>query len=135
MTHIYILLNHSLTERQVDELHQSYGNDAQLVYPPETIKIFWSQIPVTSSLPKEPMQEIVKWLSSACANDVLLVQGDYGATFMLVDYALKNGLIALYAVTQRVAQEQKNGEQVMRQYVFEHECFRKYMWFCSKENL
>lgn len=135
MTHIYILLNHSLTERQVAELRQSYGNDAQLEYPPETIKTFWSQIPVTASLLKEPMQEIVKWLSRACANDVLLVQGDYGATFMLVDYALKNGLIALYAVTQRVAQEQKNGEQVIRRYVFEHECFRKYMWFCSKENL
>ena len=75
------------------------------------------------------IREVTDWLSSANQNDVLIVQGEFGSTFMIVDYALRKNLIPVHAVTKRVAQETREGEVVKRQYVFEHVCFRKYRYF------
>ena len=75
--------------------------------------------------------DVTNWLSSAGKGDFLIVQGEFGTTFMIVDYALKKNLIPLHAVTKRVAKEQRNGEIVSRQYVFEHVCFRKYEYYNS----
>jgi hypothetical protein len=51
---------------------------------------------------------------------------------MIVDYALKNKLIPVHAVTKRVAKESREGEIVHREYIFEHVCFRKYKYFEKK---
>ena len=133
MTHIYILLNHDLTERQIAELYQTYGADAVLEYPPPDIKAFWSQVPPEPTLPQNEIDKILQWLAEANPNDVLLVQGDYSATFALVVYALRKGMTAIHAVTKRVASEVRTGEQVARHYVFEHECFREYKWYEKEE--
>ncbi len=57
------------------------------------------------------------------------MQGEFGSTFMLVDFALKNNLVPLYATTRRVAEEKREGESVFREYIFEHVCFKKYRYF------
>ena len=75
------------------------------------------------------IRNVVDWLAAAQAGDVLIVQGEFGATFMIVEYALKKGLVPVHAVTKRVAQESRAGEIVRRQYIFEHVCFRKYTCF------
>lgn len=129
MTHIYILLNHSLTDRQTAELHKTYGDDAVLEYPSAEIKAFWSQVPTEPTLPQNEIDRIVQWLSHAKPDDVLIIQGEYGATFYLVSLALKRKMKALYAVTKRVNTETREGEKVLRSYVFEHVCFREYKLF------
>ena len=75
------------------------------------------------------VSEIIDNSVEANAKDIFVIQGEFGSTFTLVDFALKKGLIPLYATTRRIAKETRNGETVHREYVFEHVCFKKYDYF------
>lgn len=128
MVKAFCLLNHELTQNQILELKNRF-NVENIIYPPEELSRKWSQIPAEKELDKTIIGNVTNWLTAANKGDLLIVQGEFGATFMIVDYALKNELIPLHAVTKRVAVEQRNGEVISRQYVFEHVCFRKYEYY------
>ena len=132
MSKVFCLLNHELTRNQLSELNAKFGAE-KIIYPPEELSKKWSQIPATKTLDMNIIYAVVEWLSPAKVGDILIVQGEFGSTFMIVDYALKNGLVPHYAVTKRVAQESRNGELVQRQYTFEHVCFRKYAYYSKLE--
>ena len=69
------------------------------------------------------------WLETAEGGDVIVLQGEFSATFALVDFALGKSLIPVCAVTERVAYEERQGEIVHRKYVFEHIRFRQYQYY------
>lgn len=128
MPKTFCLLNHELTQKQIAELSERFASK-EIVYPDEKLSKFWSQIP-----PEENnagiIKEVVLWLkNNARAGDVFIIQGEFGSTFTLVDYALKSGLIPVYATTRRIAKETREGETVRREYIFEHVCFKKYGYF------
>ena len=130
MSKAFCLLNHTLTEIQIKELKEEFGAP-EIVYPSEELSKKWSQIPATRELDMTPIQEVIEWLSAAQTSDVLIIQGEFGSTFMLVDYALKRGLIPVHAVTKRVAQEVRIGEKIQKQHTFEHVCFRRYAYYAE----
>ena len=43
--------------------------------------------------------------------------------------ALRQGMIPLYATTLRIAKETRNGEQVHREYIFQHSGFKRYKYW------
>lgn len=128
MPRTFCLLNHVLTQKQLAELGEKF-NSIEVVYPDENIAKQWSQIlPEKSNA--EVVESVVSWLKNKSApGDLFIIQGEFGSTFTLVDFALKNGLIPLYATTRRVAKESRSRETVRREYVFEHVCFKKYKYF------
>ena len=128
MSKAFCLLNHELTENQKNELSTDFLV-SEIIYPSEEISKLWSQIPASNAVDRTIIKKIIDWLSSAEKNDVLIVQGDFASTFIIVDFALKNGLIPICATTKRVAKESRQGETVKREYIFEHVCFRKYEYF------
>lgn len=128
MKKAYCLLNHSLTENQVKELLEEY-KVLEIKYPDAELSAKWAQIPPSKNLDMNVIRSVLIWLQNAEKEDVLIVQGEFGSTFYIVDYALKNGLKPLYAVTKRVAEEKRNGEEVIKQYVFTHCCFREYKYY------
>lgn len=128
MSKAFCLLNHELTENQKKELTTDFCA-SKIIYPSEEISKIWSQIPANKTVDRTIIKQITDWLLSAEKNDVLIVQGDFASTFMIVDFALKNGLIPICATTKRVAKESRQGETVKREYIFEHICFRKYEYF------
>lgn len=128
MSKTFCLLNHALTQKQLAELKENF-NSSDVVYPDENIAKQWSQI-----LPEKSNDEVIfavtKWLQcNATPGDLFIIQGEFGSTFTLVDFALKNELVPLYATTRRIAKESREGETVHREYVFEHVCFKKYQYF------
>jgi hypothetical protein len=125
MRKCFCLLNHVLTQKQLAELLQKY-NVSNIEYPPSAISDFWRQIPTTAQILKSYLQSITEWLKLAEQGDLIIIQGEFGSTFALVDWALSKKIIPVYAVTKRVETEEKQGETVTRHYVFEHECFREY---------
>ena len=131
MSKAFCLLNHKLTQNQINELKNKFSIK-EILYPEKELSVKWSQIPAIEELSMDVICSVVKWLSSAQENDVLIIQGEFGSTFMIVDYALKNKLIPVHAVTKRVAKESREGETVHREYIFEHVCFRKYKYFEKK---
>lgn len=129
MPRTFCLLNHNLTQKQLEELKAKFSSQ-EIIYPPEEIKNCWSQI-----LPEKDntgiIKSVVSWLKAFGAKDgdLFIIQGEFGSTFTLVDYALKNQLIPLYATTKRLANETRNGEQILREYIFEHVKFKKYKYY------
>ncbi|HAA63816.1 MAG TPA: hypothetical protein DCE04_00875, partial [Thermoanaerobacter sp.] len=97
-------------------------------YLPDNLKIHWSGIsPYDDSL-TFCLQDLISWLKiNARKGDYVLVQGDFGATFLIVDFCLKNDLIPVYSTTKReVITEIKNGENIKVSRLFTHVRFRKY---------
>ena len=127
MAKTFCLLNHALTENQIADLETNFKS-VQIVYPSEELSKQWSQIN-----PEQESDGVIKnavaWLQDAQKEDLLVIQGEYGCTFKLVDYALKKGLIPIYATTKRIAKETRDGETVRREYIFEHVCFKKYKYY------
>lgn len=128
MSKTFCLLNHALTQKQLAELSEKF-NSTNVVYPDENIAKQWAQI-----LPEKSNDEVIlavtKWLQcNATPGDLFIIQGEFGSTFTLVDFALRNSLVPLYATTRRIAKESREGETVHREYIFEHVCFKKYQYF------
>lgn len=129
MPRTFCLLNHALTQNQIAELRNKFASQTVL-FPQKAVSLEWSQIDPEKSN-EDIVLSVVRWLKTCEAKkgDLFIVQGEFGATFKLVDYALKNGLVPVYATTRRVAKESRSGEVVRREYVFEHVCFKKYGYF------
>ncbi len=77
---------------------------------------------------KDVLEPIIKWLDEkADAGDYVLVQGDFGAVFLMVDFCLNNGLIPIYSVTKREASEDVMDDgSVVKVSRFNHILFRRY---------
>jgi len=120
----FCLLNHEITPKQIDELNSRFGVK-HIIHPPDCISALWGDIPTDTELFIEPF---INWLNAAQRGDLVILQGEFGATFRLVDFALKKELVPLYSVTKRIAKETRDGEKVYRSYIFEHICFRQYQY-------
>lgn len=128
MPRTFCLLNHTLTQKQLAELGEKF-NSKEVVYPEKNLAELWAQIPPEKSN-EEVIESVVLWLKDKVVQgDLFIIQGEFGSTFTLVDFALKNGLVPLYATTRRIAKESRAGETVHREYIFEHVCFKRYEYF------
>ena len=128
MKKTFCLLNHELTDNQIKELKEQFCSD-EIIYPSEELSDKWGQIPAVSEIDHDTINSVIDWLKNAGENDLFIVQGEAGSTFMIVDYALKNGLIPLHAVTKREETEVSDGEKIIKRHIFEHVCFRQYKYF------
>jgi len=73
------------------------------------------------------LTEIKTYISARFkTGDYLLVQGDYGATFNMVQFAKEIGLVPVYATSKRDVKEVVDGEYVTTIREFKHVRFRKY---------
>ncbi len=121
-----ILFNHSLTEAQRGDAEKTLSVSA-FVEPPPELRAIWSQLPPDTPTLAPVLAPIFQWLErEARPGDYLLVQGDFGATFLMAQYALAHGIVPLYATTRREAREEKDGETVRTTHIFSHVRFRNY---------
>ena len=127
MSKLICLLNHTLTSEQI----QDAFNDLEIssiLYAPSPIKELWSNIPTGSKPLSDFLNPIILWLKSiAEKGDYLLVQGDFGATYLIVRFAITNCLIPVYSTTERVAKEEVLADgSVKLNHIFQHRGFRIY---------
>ncbi|WP_462270677.1 CRISPR-associated protein Csx20 [Desulfobacter sp.] len=124
---MFLVFNHMLTLEQEAQTREVWGITHIITLPPELKKI-WEQIPADLDDISDIILPVQQWLEKeADKNDVVLIQGDFGATWLLVDFALKAQLIPVYSVTQRDAREvvQADGS-IKNTHVFKHRMFRLY---------
>lgn len=129
MPKTFCLLNHELTQKQISELDEKFGSK-EIIYPTKNLSEKWAQISPEKAN-DEIVVKITNWLRNcgAVSGDFFIVQGEFGATFELVDFALKNGLVPIYAASKRIAKESRDGEKIRREYIFEHIQFKRYKYF------
>ena len=123
MKTMYVLMSHEMTPGQVCDARKNLAIDRFVAVP----SAYWGQIPAEAESVRPYTQEIKEWLDlRARENDVLLVQGDFGATVDMIAYARKRGIIPIYATTKRLVEEKIEGDRVVTTRKFVHVRFREY---------
>ncbi len=126
MPKMFLLFSHNLTNDQIKDAKENLKVN-KFIYLPKELQNIWSNIPpevedITDYL--KPIKEFLK--NNANDGDYVLIQGDFGATYNMVNYAFENNLIPIYATTKRVVKEVIEDGKVITIREFKHCRFRKY---------
>jgi hypothetical protein len=128
MKKLFLLFSHTLTPEQATDAKNSLGVE-NFMNLPENLKTLWGNVPPDVDLDFDKYLQPIKdfLVQEAKEQDIILVQGDFGATFQVVDFCKKQQFIPIYATTERVAIEQLQADgSVILQKVFKHKAFRNY---------
>ncbi len=127
MSDLFLIFNHEITPVQESDARNSLGVEKITDLPPD-LKELWRQVPPDLAEIIGYLGPVKTWLKSQAAqNDYVLIQGDFGASYIMVNFAFEIGVIAIYSTTTRDATEEydKDGS-VKLVHQFKHEIFRKY---------
>jgi len=124
MKKMILLFSHTLSDEQIIDGKKKFGVD-EFLYLPSELQKLWSNF--DADLERLDTQRFKEFLQkNANIGDVVLVQGDFGASFTMVNFALDLGLIPVYATTKReVVEVVENGVSVKKS-IFKHRRFRRY---------
>ena len=102
---MYLLFSHQLTFDQQKSAEKNFGV-TRFITSPEWVQTIWSQIPPDAERLEPILLPIKTWLKQyPSKGDMVLIQGDFGATVLMVNHALALGLVPIYATTERQAKE------------------------------
>ncbi len=124
---LILLFNHDLTMEQATSARATLGV-GRIIPPPEDIRNLWRQIPADQPDIDAYLTPVRKWVClMTLPADYILIQGDFGATWLMVQFALNRGMIPVYATTRREALETRlpDGTTQLTHH-FRHVMFRKY---------
>lgn len=127
MPSLHLLFSHKLTPEQLADAQQNLRVSDIRYLPPE-LQTLWSQVPPDPDSLSDYAAPLRLWLrDTAATGDFVLIQGDFGLTFLMVNFAQSLNLTPIYATTRRESREVKreNGK-IEKTLVFEHVRFREY---------
>ena len=102
---LIVLFNHTLTATQEGDARVALQVE-EIILPPEDIRRLWSEVPPELENLGGWLGPVRLWLSSvAVAGDFVLIQGEFGATCLLVNFCHSQGLTPIYSTTRREAVE------------------------------
>ncbi len=127
MSRLFLLFNHTLTAEQEDDARNSLGV-AEIITPPPAIRGLWGQLPSDAQELAPLLAPVREWLAAeARPGDHVLIQGDFGAVYLIINFALASGFIPVYSTTEREAMEEHLPDGTVRlTHRFRHRCFRRY---------
>jgi len=124
---LFLIFNHRITPLQERDARRTLEVE-EIVDLPEGLKPVWNQIPPDLPTIGEYLEPIKIWLREhASTGDYVLIQGDFGACYILVEYAFSLGLTPVYSTTVReVIEEHESDGSVKLTHNFQHRIFRRY---------
>jgi hypothetical protein len=127
MKNMFLIFSHKLTNKQLEDARKN--NIGSFFYLPAQLQNIWSNIRPDGDLPVSDLDRIVDWIdANSGEGDFALVQGDFGATYYIVNRCFQMGLVPVYSTTKRIASEESiSANEVGRRSVFEHVNFRRYV--------
>ncbi len=120
------IFSHQLTARQKTEIRDSLA--AQVFPFPRNLRQVWANVPAQAEQIGSLVAPIIDWLEqNTVPGDFVLIQGDFGMTFVLVDFCFKNNRIPIYATSERIHREihEEDGGVTIEK-SFRHARFRRY---------
>lgn len=126
-TTLFLIFNHQLTSKQERDARLSLGIQ-RIEDLSSNLQSIWNNIPPYLTEISAYLAPIQNWLKlNAKQNDYVLIQGDFGACYIMVNFAFEMGLIPVYSTTLRDAvEEHKDDGTVKLVHQFNHQIFRKY---------
>lgn len=124
---LYLLFNHQITAAQRN-MAKSQLAVSEIHCPPEELQQLWANLPPEATSLSPLLQPVYAWLGSvARGGDFVLVQGDFGACYLVAAYCLARGFVPIYSTTHRCAEEQRLEDGTIRlTHRFSHVIFRQY---------
>ncbi len=126
MKKLFLLFSHTLTPSQKEDARKSLGVE-HFVSLPDNLQKLWSNIPPDLPNLKEYLIPIKNFLKeNAKEGDIVLIQGDFGGCFEMVNFVKSLNLKAVHSTTKRDVIEKTVNGKVEKFSVFEHVIFREY---------
>ena len=124
---LFLIFNHNITPAQERDARKSLGIERIIVMPFD-IREIWAQVPPDMEKIDDYLFPVKDWLAqNSVINDYVLIQGDFGACYIMVNFAFRIGLIPIYSTSEREAvEEQDNDGTVKLLHRFRHQKFRRY---------
>ena len=127
MPTLFLIFNHQLTDSQEVNAREELGVKDIVNLPPK-LQELWANVPPDVAEIKSYLKPIEDWLeANAKKGDYVLIQGDFGACYLMVNFAFELGLIPVYSTTRReVVEEPQPDGTIKLIHHFQHQIFRKY---------
>jgi len=126
MKKLFLLFSHTLTASQEADAKESFGVE-EFVTLPADLQTIWSNVPADIENLTQYLQPIRDYLVEMVElDDVVLVQGDFGATCAMASFVKSIEGIAVYATTKRNVEEKEIDGKIVKTSVFEHIRFRQF---------
>ena len=127
MPNLYLIFNHTFTDIQKKEARESLGVK-KIIDMPRSLKKLWQDVPPNLYAIENYLDPIKNWLGdNSQPIDYVFIEGDFGATFILVRFAFGIQLVPIYSTTHRHAvEEYLEDDSVKLTHHFKHYRFRKY---------
>jgi hypothetical protein len=123
---MFLLFSHKLTDEQINDAKKSLGVN-EFIYLPQELQDLWSKIPANIDSLNQYLTPLKTYLKhNANKNDYVLIQGDFGAVYEMVNFAKSINLVPIYATTKRETKEQKQQDRIVKTSIFKHIRYRKY---------
>jgi hypothetical protein len=125
---LFLLFSHTLTEEQIQEAQTQWGIK-EFIYLPDELQQVWSNICPEGELDFGLLEPIKSFLQERIQfQDYVLIQGDFGAVYHMVNWCFEHDLISLYATTKREYKTKENIDGTITNiHIFQHVNFRKYI--------
>lgn len=126
---LLVIFNHNLTATQIEDAWSSLGI-SEILEPAAELRNLWADIPpqLDNLAVCREFTAVRDWLKAkGRPGDYALIQGDFGATYLMVRFALEQGIVPIYSTTRRQAVEHHNpGGDIDITHSFRHVGFRRY---------
>ena len=127
MPRLFNITNHAITDEQRSDAVSSLGIDEVVETPPDVARC-WGTVPPELDSVSGYVQPVIDWLESQSMqfNDVVWVQGEWGAVFAVVEWCCQNCIRCVYATTKRYAEEVETDKGIQIMHLFKHVRFRDF---------
>ncbi len=125
---MFLFFSHKLTPEQIEDAKR-FGID-EFIYMPENLQKIFSNIDPEIDI--EDIEVLIKekfgkfLIENANSGDYVLIQGDFGVVYHLVNFCKSVGLVPVYATTKREVREIEKDGKIQKISEFRHIKFRKY---------
>lgn len=123
---MFLLFSHNLNKEQIESAKKDLGI-VEFVSLGENLQKLWSFVPPQLQDLNEYSSCFKEFLKdNAKSGDFVLISGDFGLSFIMVEYAKSINLVPIYATTKREVIEKKIDDKIIKESVFSHVIFRRY---------
>jgi len=125
---MFLLFSHKLTQEQIQDAQNNLLVE-EFVHLPNELQQRWTNVPPEFDNVglQNYLEPFCEWLDEANVGDFVLIQGDFGATYQMVECAFSKRLIPVYATTKREAVETVLPDGTVKvERLFKHCIFRRY---------